>query len=71
MDCPQCFADELPPFNFSNFSIAKLVVNKIVRVKITLSCLTMNTKLISNIRFLKMQLKLATIKIGGFDMQRK
>jgi len=50
MDCPpQCFADELPPLNFSNFSIAKLVVNKIVRVKITLSRLTTNTELISNI----------------------
>ena len=49
MDCPHCFADELPPLNFSNFSIAKLVVNKIVRVKITLSRLTTNMKLISNI----------------------
>jgi len=33
----------------SNFSIAKLVVNKIVRVKITLSRLTTNTELMSNI----------------------
>jgi len=50
MDCPpQCFADEFSPLNFSNFSIAKLVVNKIVRVKITLSRLTTNTELISNI----------------------
>ena len=35
--------------NYSNFSIAKIVVNKIVRVKITLSRLTTNTELISNI----------------------
>jgi len=65
------WAIKLPLLNFSNFSIAKLVVNKIVRVKITLSRLTTNTELISNIWFLKMQLKLATIKIEGFDMQRK
>jgi len=45
-------------------------VKKIVRVKITLSRLTTNTELISNILFLKMQLKLATIKIWGFNMQR-
>ena len=63
--------DQITILNFSNFSIAKLVVNKIVRVKITLSRLTTNTELMSNISFLKMQLKLATIKIGGFDMQRK
>ena len=44
-------------------------MNKIVRAKITLSRLTTNTELISNILFLKMQLKLAIIKIGGFDMQ--
>jgi len=35
--------------NFTNFSIVKLVVNKLVRVKIILSRLTMSTKLISNI----------------------
>ena len=45
-------------------------MKKIVRVKITLSRLTTNTELISNILFLKMQLKLATIKIWGFNMQR-
>jgi len=41
-------AIKLPLLNFSNFSIAKLVVNKLVRVKITLSRLSLNTKLISN-----------------------
>jgi len=42
-------AIKLPLLNFSNFSIAKLVVIKLVRVKIILSRLTTNTKLISNI----------------------
>jgi len=40
---------KLPLLNFSNFSIAKLVVNKLVRIKITLSRLSINAELISNI----------------------
>jgi len=34
--------------NYSNFSIAKIVVKEIERVNLTLSCLPMNTKLIFN-----------------------
>jgi len=71
MDCPpQCFADEFSPLNFSNFSIAKLVVNKIVRVKITLSRLTTNTELISNIWFLK-TIKTSNNKNMGFWYSKK
>jgi len=40
---------KFPLLNYSNLSIAKLVVNKQERVKLTLSHLPTNTKLIFNI----------------------